>query len=469
MNLSPSIFKAYDIRGVYEKDIDAASFEPVVRAIAEFFKSELNNQHPTILLSRDMREGSPPLFDMAKKTLVASGVTVIDAGLLPTPTFYYAVLKYGYDAGIHITASHNPAEYVGTKFVKRVGNKIIKIGKATGMDKIKEAALKNQFPTYTNDGKVEIKDGILADEVTDAMKEIDASKLKPFKIAADPANGMGGLYIKELMKHIPGELTMINEELDGTFPAHQADPLDFNNLVPLQDKVKEIKADIGMEPDGDGDRIFFIDERGEVIPATWISSLIAEEVLKMHKGAKIIVDIRYTRNVSNIVAKNGGSTSISKVGHAFITEQVNNEGAFYAGESSGHFYFGQTGGAESAVKVILYVLLAMSETGKPVSDLLKDLVSSHESGELNFVLPDGTDSKALLKQLADENPAATINWLDGVSIDYPDWRVNIRTSNTEPLLRLNVEADTQTLMKEKFDSMTARLTQAGAKVKAPGH
>lgn len=469
MNLSPSVFKAYDIRGVYEKDIDATTFEPVVRAIVEFFKEDLKNAHPTILLSRDMRIGSPPLYDVARTVLVASGATVIDAGLLPTPTFYYAVLKYGYDAGIHITASHNPAEYVGTKFVKRDGTKIIKIGKSTGMDRIKEAALKNQFPAYTNDGNVQVKEGILADEVADAMKEVDASKIKPFTIAADPANGMGGLYIKELMKHIPGTLTMINEELDGSFPAHQADPLDFNNLVPLQEKVKEIKADVGLEPDGDGDRIFFVDERGEVVPATHVSSLIAYEVLKIHQGAKIIVDIRYTRNVSNIVKKHGGSVSISRVGHAFITEQVNAEGAFYAGESSGHFYFGQTGGAESAVKVILYVLLAMSETGKPLSEILNDLKSSYESGEINFVLPEGTDSKALMKEIAEEQAGGTVDWLDGVSVDFTDWRFNIRSSNTEPLLRLNVEANTPELMKEKFDAMVARITTSGATIKAAGH
>lgn len=469
MKLSPSIFKAYDIRGVFERDIDGESFEPVVRAITEFFKTDLKNDHPIVLLSRDMRIGSPPLYQTAMKSLVAAGATVIDAGLLPTPTFYYAVLKYQYDAGIHITASHNPSEWVGTKFVKRDRQKIIKIGKATGMDRIKEMALSNEFPAYTNDGRVIIKEGILADEVADAMREVDASKLKPFKIAADPANGMGGLYIKELMKHIPGELTMINEELDGTFPAHQADPLDFNNLVPLQEKVKEIKADLGLEPDGDGDRIFFIDERGNVVPATHISSLIASEVLKLHKGAKIIVDIRYTRNVTNIVEQNGGSISISKVGHAFITEQVNTEGAFYAGESSGHFYFGQTGGAESAVRVILYVLLAMSETGKPLSAILKDLESSSESGETNFVLPDGVDTKALMKEIAEEHKEGAANWLDGVSVDYPDWRFNIRSSNTEPLLRLNVEAKTPELMKQKFDAMIYRITAAGATVKAAGH
>lgn len=469
MKLSPSIFKAYDIRGVYEKDVDAESFEPVVRAIATFFKNDLKNDHPTILISRDMRIGSPPLYEVTKKTLVAMGVKVIDAGLLPTPTFYYAVLKYNYDAGIHITASHNPAEYVGTKFVKRDGTKILKIGKATGMDQIKDLAIANVFPADTNDGSVEVKEGILADEVADAMKEVDASKIKEFKLAADPANGMGGLYIKELMKHIPGHVTFINEELDGTFPAHQADPLDFNNLVPLQDKVKEIKADVGLEPDGDGDRIFFIDERGEIVPATLISSLIASEVLKTHTGAKIIVDIRYTRNVQNIVAKNGGATSISRVGHAYITEQVNNEGAFYAGESSGHFYFGQTGGAESAVKVILYVLAAMSETGKPLSAIVKDLQTSYESGEINFVLPDGADTKALMKEIADENKDGTADWLDGVSVDYDQWRFNIRSSNTEPLLRLNVEANSEELMKEKFDMMIKRITQSGATIKAAGH
>jgi len=467
--MNPSIFKAYDIRGVYPSDINEEAMVLIIRSIYEFFKRELKKDNVSIALGRDMRISGPSLFEVAKKTLVACGAEVIDIGLVSTPTFYYSVLKYSYDAGIDITASHNPKEWAGIKFVKRDGNKIVKIGKATGMDDIKEMALKGEFTQYTNDGTVTERNDVLDDEITDALETIDASLLKKFKVVCDPANGMGSLYVAELFERVGGELIKMNFELDGTFPAHQADPLDFNNLIPLQDKVKEVGADFGIEPDGDGDRVFFIDEKGDVVPATSVTSLIASEVLKKHPGEKVIVDIRYTRNVQEIVKKNGGTSIISKVGHAFITQDVNREGAYFAGESSGHFYFGSTGGAESAVRVILYILQALSETGKPLSEILSALRTSFESGERNFVLQEGGDTKKLLEEIVSEHEGAEVSKLDGVSIDYPDWRVNIRTSNTEPLLRLNVEAKTEDLMKQKFQELTDRIIKSGAKEKSSNH
>lgn len=467
--MNPSIFKAYDIRGIYPSDLNEETIVPIIRSIYVFFKKGLKKNRISVVLGRDMRISGPTLFDIAKKTLVACGAEVIDIGLSPTPTFYYAVLKYEYDAGIDITASHNPKEWAGIKFVKRDGSKIIKIGKSTGMDQIKEMALKGEFPEYTNDGTVIQKQNVLDDEIEDALQSIDKSKLKPFKVVCDPANGMGSLYVQKLFEKIPGELIKMNWELDGTFPAHQADPLDFNNLIPLQNKVKETGAHLGIEPDGDGDRIFFIDERGEVIPATCISSLLAKEVLEKHPGSKIIADIRYLRNVESIVKKYGGTSFVSKVGHAFITEDVNREGAYFAGESSGHFYFGSIGGAESAVRVILYVLMAMSETGKPISEILRKLQSSYESGELNFTLPATVQSKDIMDKIVQEHPEGVLSTLDGIAVDYPDWRFSIRSSNTEPLLRLNVEANTPELMKEKFEDLTQHILSTGATKKSPGH
>lgn len=469
MSLDSAVFKAYDIRGIYPSQLNEENIVPIIKSIYYFFKKTLNKTDMTIVLGRDMRVSSPSLTEVAKKTLVDCGATVIDIGLSPTPTFYYAVLKYGYDAGIDITASHNPKDYAGMKFVRRDGHKVIKIGKSTGMDEIRDAALKNEFPEGAGGGKVIEKPGVLDDEITDALATIDASKLKPFKVATDPANGMGALYIDALFKKIGGELIKMNFELDGTFPAHPADPLDFANLVPLQEKVKETGAVLGLEPDGDGDRIFFIDERGEVVPATSISALIAKEILEKNPGEKIIVDIRYTKNVQNIVKKYGGTSLISKVGHAFITEDVNREGAYFAGESSGHFYFGATGGAESAVRVILYVLSAMSETGKPLSQILADLQTSYESGERNFVLPEGVKSADLMKKIEELHKDGSVSRLDGISVDYPDWRCNIRSSNTEPLLRLNVEADSKELMDKKFAELTSWIIAEGATEKSAGH
>ena len=467
--MNQSIFKAYDIRGIYPTDLNEEAMVSIVRSIYEFFKRELKKDNISIALGRDMRTSGPALFEVAKKTLVACGAEVIDIGLVSTPTFYYSVLKYSYDAGIDITASHNPKEWAGIKFVKRDGNKIIKIGKSTGMDQIKEMALKGEFHEYTNDGTVNERKDVLDDEITDALETVDISLLKKFKVACDPANGMGSLYVAKLFERVGGELIKMNFELDGTFPAHQADPLDFNNLIPLQEKVKEVGADFGIEPDGDGDRVFFIDEKGQVVPATSITSLIASEVLKKHPNEKVVVDIRYTRNVEEIVKKNGGTTFISKVGHAFITEDVNREGAFFAGESSGHFYFGSTGGAESSVRVILYILQALSEKGKPLSEILADLRTSFESGERNFVLSDGTNSKDLLEEIIKEYEDGELSRLDGIALSYPDWRLSIRSSNTEPLLRLNVEAQSEELMKQKFKELTDRILKSGAKEKSSSH
>jgi len=465
MTINPSIFKAYDIRGIYPTEIDEEVYEKIVRGIYSFFVKDLDKKDITVVLGRDMRVSSPSLFEVAKKTLVASGATVIDVGLVSTPTFYFAVLHYGYDIGIQITASHNPKEYAGSKFVKRQGDTIVKIGKSTGMDQVKENVLTDSFIPYANDGKVIMKEDVLDAELEDALSEIDKSKIKSFKVVSDPANGMGSLYVGKLFEKIQGTLIKMNFELDGTFPAHPADPLDFDNLIPLQERVKEEKADLGIEPDGDGDRVFFISEKGEVIPATFISALIAKEVLEKKPGQTIISDIRYTQNVKNLVEKNKGKFEVSKVGHAFITEDVNKKKAFFAGESSGHFYFGQTGGAESSIRVILYVLLAMSEQNKTISQILQDLQSSYESGELNFKLSSPDEGKKILTHMAEIYKDGQISWLDGISVDFSDWRFNIRTSNTEPLLRLNVEASDKEIMKKRHAELLAQLDELGAQKK----
>ena len=465
--INQSVFKAYDIRGIYPTDINEENYALIIRAIYTFFVRSLKKDTLTVVLGRDMRVSSPSLFEVAKHELVKSGATVIDIGLSPTPTFYYAALKYGYDVGIDVTASHNPKEYAGTKFVMRDGDKIIKIGKSTGMEKVKEYVLKQDFVDYKEGGKVIEKTNVLDEEVDSAIKEtkIDVSKLKKFKVVADPGNGMGALYISKLFEKVPGDLVKMFYDLDGTFPNHDADPLKAKNLAPLMKRVKDEKADLGIAPDGDGDRVFFINEKGDIISATFITSLIAQEALQVNKGATVIADIRYTRNVSNVVKKHGGKTFISKVGHAFITEDVNREGAYFAGESSGHFYFGSIGGAESAVRVILYVLEAMSREDRPISEILAHLQSSYESGEFNYVLPETVDSKELLQKISQTYGTGQVSWLDGLAVDFPEWRFNIRTSNTEPLMRLNVEADNPELTATKLEEMKNHILAAGAKPK----
>lgn len=465
--LNPSVFKAYDIRGVYPTEINEENYALIVRAIYTFFVRSLKRDNLTIVLGRDMRVSSPSLFEVAKNELVKSGATVIDIGLSPTPTFYYASLRYGYDAGIDVTASHNPKEYAGTKFVMRDGDKIIKIGKSTGMEQVKEYAVNQDFVEYKDGGKIIEKKDVLEDEINSAIKDtgVDVAGFKKFKIVADPANGMGSLYVDKLFEKIPGELVRICYELDGTFPNHGADPLKAKNLVDLQKKVIEEKADLGISTDGDGDRVFFVNEKGDIINATFTTSLMAQEALSKKPGATFVVDIRYTRNVMNIVNKAGGKLLVSKVGHAFITEDVNKNDAQFAGESSGHFFFKSVGGAESAVSVILYIIEAMSKEGKPISEILNHLKSSEESGEFNFVLPESVKAKELLEDISKGYADGQISWLDGLAVDFTDWRFNIRTSNTEPLLRLNVEANSPDITKAKFEELRNKILASGAKPK----
>ncbi|PIP14989.1 hypothetical protein COW98_01835 [Candidatus Roizmanbacteria bacterium CG22_combo_CG10-13_8_21_14_all_35_9] len=459
--MNPSIFKAYDIRGLYPQDLNEKNISTIIKAICQFFSEKLNKTDLTIVLGRDMRLSSPLLNEAAKKTLLDLGVTVVDIGLSSTPTVYFAVHYFQYDAGIQISASHNPKDWNGIKFLYRQGNKLIKVSKNTGMEEIKNLSLKNQFSFPKKTGKL-IEKNILKDEVDYAFQLVKP-QIKKFKVVADPANAMGALYIGEIFKRTGCELIKMNFNLDGTFPAHEANPIKFETLKPLREKVIFEKADFGMATDGDGDRIFFIDEKGQIVPATLISALIAREILKKSKNEKILVDIRYTRNTVKVVKDLGGTPIINVVGHALITEHLNKVDGAFSGESSGHFFFRETGGAESAVRVIYYVMDVISKYNQPLSEIIKELFSSYESSEFNFVLPEGTNSKDFLIKISQDYQDGQPNWMDGLSIDYPDWRFNIRASNTEALIRLNLEADSKELMKKKLEELKNKILLLGAK------
>lgn len=461
--MNPSVFKAYDIRGIYPTDINEKSISTIIKSIYTFFMRGAKNDALTVVLGHDMRLSSPALVEVAKKELVSMGATVYDIGLVSTPTVYYAILKLKADVGIQISASHNPKEYNGVKFAKRIGESLVKISKNTGMEEVKHIALGGNFYTSSRSGKIRQIPHIVADEVQDILKEFDVSALASKKVVADAANAMGAVYLTELLDHLPTvSLVRMNFDLDGTFPAHQADPLEAKNVQDLCNEIKKNGGDLGIAPDGDGDRVFFVDEKGEIIPATLITSLIAREILRKEKGARILVDIRYTRNAANQIEKEGGTTLISKVGHALITEQLNAQKAVFAGESSGHFYFRKTGGAESSIRVILYVLTVMSREKKPISEIVEELKTSYESGEFNFKTEGGVTGKDIAEKVAKEYPEGKLSTLDGVSVDYPEWRFNIRTSNTEPLLRLNVESSDPGLTAQKVSELTEKILALGA-------
>lgn len=448
--IDPKIFKAYDIRGIYPEQLNEENIVHITKAIYKFFQGKIGKDQLAIVLAYDMRLSGPMLYPVVKQTLVDMGANVIDAGQLSTPSFYFTASHYGYDCGIQVTASHNPKEYNGMKFVINTPKGLIKIGKSTGMPEIQQMAIDGVSVEATQPGKVTPKTGILDDEVENALALFEHPEIKKFKIVADPANAMGAQYIEALFQKVPADLVKMNFELDGSFPAHQPDPLNFDNLKDLQKKVLEEKADFGLAPDGDGDRLYFIDEKGQVIPATIITAIVARELLKEKPGATILVDIRYIMGTKKIVEEFGGKTAVTKVGHAFITEELGKTGGIFAGESSGHFYYQANGNAESQLNTLLCVLKVLTEENKTLSQLAEEVRRSHESSEFNFKV---TNAPEILEALKEKYKDGELVTLDGVSVSYPTWRFNVRTSNTEPLLRLNLESFDQAEMETKRDEI----------------
>lgn len=446
MDIPSKIFKSYDIRGIYPTEINEENVIGVTKAIYKFLSDQIGKDSLSVVVGRDMRLSSPAIFKAVTETLVDLGAEVIDPGLVSTPTFYYKVFSGKYDSGIQITASHNPKDYNGLKIVMYSSSGLIKIGKSTGMEDIKNLALEGVDIVSKPGGKITKAEGTVAEEVKNALRIAGHPHIKPLKIVADTANAMAALYIEELFKHIPGNLIKMNFELDGTFPAHAADPLEPENVADLQKRVVEEKADLGIATDGDGDRLFFINEKGEIVPASHITALVARELLKKHKGEKIIADIRYILTPKRIVEELGGTFVITKVGHAFITEKLHETGAIFAGESSAHYFFRETGNAESQLPIILIVLKTISEEGKPLSEIIKDVKRSHESGETNFRVKNAPEVIEIMKK---EFADGDISEMDGVAITFADWRMSLRSSNTEPLLRLNIEAEAEGVVTEK--------------------
>lgn len=465
MDIDQTIFKAYDIRGIYPTQVNEQNYPVIIKAIYTFFVQDLKKENLTIVLARDMRVSSPTLFERAKQTLVELGAKVVDIGLASTPTFYYAVSQYGYDCGIQVSASHNPKEYNGIKYAKNTNGKLTKIGKATGMEIVKKLVVSQEFVKPKEGGSVLVNDHVLQDEIESAQKAIVTTPLKKFKIVADPANAMGCVFLEELFKHVPADLVKMNFELDGTFPSHEPNPLKYKNLKDLQQKVIEEKADLGIAPDGDGDRIFFIDEKGKIIQATSITSLIANEILEKSPGEIITADIRDILNVKEVCHRLGGKFTMCIVGHAYITEQLNRENAAFAGESSGHFFFRETGGGESSIRVILYVLNAMSQQNKPISEILSQYITAFEHEEINFVISPPADPQVILADLEKDYSTGHVYKDDGLAVDFPDWRFNVRLSNTEnePILRVNVEGKSKELVDSRFADIESKMLAAGGK------
>jgi phosphomannomutase len=453
--MDPKIFKAYDIRGVYPSELDEAAAENIARAFAAMRQQETGKQDVTILVGRDMRVSSPALTAAVIRGLTQQGADVVDIGLASTPTYYFGVAFFGYDGGMQISASHNPAQYNGLKIVR---DQAKPVGNGTGMEELKAMVMDQKIPAPTRTGTVSERTDTLAEQLKEEMRHGDPGAVKPMVIVADAANAMGSQYLDQLFSQLP-QVTVhrLFWDLDGTFPNHEADPFKAENITALQAAVRDKHADLGIATDGDGDRIFFVDNTGELIDPAIVRGILAQVFLAEKPGAKICYDIRPGRITRDMIEQAGGVPVVTKVGHSLIKAQALVEGAYFAGESSGHFFLNLPYGCfEMPMIMALKLLTAFSKSGQTVEEFVRPLRKYFHSGEINSKV---ADVPTVLEQIKEKYADGQVNLLDGVSVEYPDWWFNVRGSNTEPLIRLNLEARTQELMEQKRDEVLAVIRQ----------
>lgn len=431
------IFKAYDIRGIYPVDLNEEMAEKIGRAFVHFLGAE------KVIVGRDMRPHSIPLFKAMAKGMTEQGANVIDLGLCSTPMSYHANGHLGADGSIMITASHNPAEWNGFKLCREDA---IPISGASGIQDIKKIVEDESWSTSETVGSVSQYDiALIYGEFLRKHAKMD----RKLKVVVDYANAMGSYEIAAIEDMF--EIVPLYKELDGTFPNHEANPLKLDTLDDLCAKVKEVGADFGAGFDGDADRCGFVDDQGEIIPMDLFTALIAQDVLS--KGPEtILYDLRSSRAVKECIEENGGTAIMSRVGHAFIKAQMRENDAIFAGELSGHYYFRENYTTESQGLAFIMLANLICKTGKQVNELVKPLRKYSASGEINSKVPDVAPILAELKETYTDGHMFE---LDGVSVEYPNWWFNVRASNTEPLLRLIVEADDQATMEAKCDELLA--------------
>ena len=437
-----SIFKAYDIRGIYPEELN----EEIAKTIGNCFAQIIDGK--TILVSRDMRESSKSLMDALIDGILETGKDVIDIGLASTPMMNFAVGEYGYDAGMQVTASHNPKEYNG---FKTVGKGTIPIGFETGLNLVEEKVKKNEIRESENKGHREEKD--VLSEYTDYVLKFKG-EIRPMKVVVDASNGMAGYALPQILKELPGEFIKLFFKMDGTFPNHESNPLVKENLVTLRETVVGEGADFGVIFDGDADRSCFVDEEGNIIRPDLITGIIAEEVLRGRKGEKILIDVRTSWAVKERIEELGCIPIKVKVGHAYARRKLREVNAILGGELAGHYYFRENFYCDSGVITFLYVLRTLSRKKKPISELVKPLMKYPGTGEMNFK----TDKKdEIIEKMKDIYSDGNISLLDGLTVEYDNWWFNLRKSNTEPYLRLNIEAKNEKVFEKKKKEVIDRI------------
>ncbi len=451
-----SIFKAYDVRGIYGEVLDESLAFQTGCAFIKFLKESSKsdkNQRTRVVVAQDNRISSPSLSDSLKKGIIASGGDVVDIGLAPTPMFYFAVAFYGFEGGVIITSSHNPPEYNGFKMVRKGA---IPISGNSGLPEIKKIIL-TQKSRENGEGKI-VKKEAAKDYIEFNWRDFRPEDFRSFNIVIDTANSVSGTIIHDIFKRAPFKIDHIFKELDGSFPNHNPDPLKADNLQSLKEEVVAKKADLGMAFDGDGDRIVFITEKGEIVTGDIITALTAEIMLKRAK-IKIMADITSSNIVRETVEGLGGVYLDCTRGHSLIKEKMRKEGVDFAGEFSGHYYAKSHFFCECPFLVIFSILKEMSKEKKTLSELIRPLQKYCHSEEINFKVQ---DKKKVLADLEDKfSGQGKVSKIDGLKINFSDWWFNLRPSNTEPVVRLMAEAKNERLLKEKLGEIISFIERYG--------
>jgi phosphomannomutase len=430
-----SIFKAYDVRGLYGSEMDAATAHRLGRAFARVL-GDLRGKPTAELrvgLGRDMRSEAPEMARSLRDGLVAEGCTVVDAGMVGTEMLYFLVGSRGLDGGAMVTASHNPKAYTGVKLVREGA---LALSGDAGIGEVRDLVL-GELGDPPGGGVVEAAD-VYDEFQAHALSIIDAGRVKPLKIVVDGGNGMAGPMVGPLLERLRLDLVETYWVPDGEFPDHEPNPLLPENRQFVIDRVLAEDADLGIAWDGDADRCFFIDDTGEFVDGDFLTALLARQVLEKEPGGPILYDVRASRAVPDVVRDAGGTAHVNRVGHAFFKIAMREHDAAFGGEVSGHYYFRDFWCADSGTIPALLVLEMLSVAERPLSQLVGELRSRYFiSGEINSEV---ADQEAKMKEIAERYSDAEVSWLDGVSVDYPQWHFNVRPSNTEPLLRLNLES-----------------------------
>ena len=441
--LDPKVFKAYDVRGIYPDELDEKGAYAIGRAYVEQFEPR------RIAVGRDMRLSSPAMARAVMDGAADAGADVLDVGMVGTEMVYFAVGELGLDGGIAVTASHNPKEYTGMKIVRRGA---LPVGGESGLLDIRDRAMvgfdrsRGQSP-----GRVRSYD-VWPAFVERVLSFVDVEAIAPLRVVIDAANGMAGVMLPPVLERLPVDAVRCYFEPDGTFPNHEPNPLLPENREFIVRKTLEEGAHLGVAFDGDADRCFFVDDTGEFVPGDFVTALLAESILAKEPGAKVIYDLRASWAVPETVDRAGGVPLVNRVGHAFIKHRMRKEGATFGGEVSGHYYFRDFSQADSGVVPFLLMLELISKRGAKLSEILRPYRERYFiTGELNTPV---ADVPLKLQELKERfGPEGEVSHLDGVSIDAPDWHMNVRPSNTEPLLRLNLEARSPELMERKRDEV----------------